>query len=249
MFFLELHQLNEKYKPEKMSLKRFREIGFILSVCHPTFCHATEEYFKLTGKYIPFSDMYRTPLRSYKATQRKNNVARAGNSGHNFGISVDVDLKQIFKDLQLKGGWASKLKHVQELFAKSGLEYIVRADGKNEAHHFNLFEDFSYGDPDRALFSMNRAGVSRKFFEYYAMHSTNYDALQVGDTKALQHTINSNLEFLTFEKAPLKTDGIQGKKTNTLIYSIAKKYGINDINIEHFRRLIISIDLQRRAGL
>lgn len=47
--------------------------------------------------HLFFSDIYRSPAASAEAYKNKNGVARPGDSGHNYGVSIDFDIDRIMK--------------------------------------------------------------------------------------------------------------------------------------------------------
>lgn len=86
--------------------------------------------------WLVISDAFRYGLESLQTRRRKGHlvsVARPGFSGHNWGISIDVDLRATMRNLDLHGGWSRKIRELQKRLAKIGWHYI-----HNEEWHFNF---------------------------------------------------------------------------------------------------------------
>lgn len=82
---------------------------------------------------IAFSDMYRDPIASLMARKTKVGVQRPGYSGHNYGISVDVDIDQTLIE--------SKLNYLSFLDRMAACGWTCHRSDKSrgsECWHFNL---------------------------------------------------------------------------------------------------------------
>lgn len=238
---MQLKKINKKYKRDLNDL-RFMKIGYINSSIEDIFNKAQERYFKLTGKYIPFTDLYRSCEASRQARIKKGKkAAKAGNSGHNFGLSFDIDLKKAFKDLQLKEGYNKNIQHIRKLFAKWGLHYIVRSDGVCEDWHFNFFRK-SW----RNKVIQNKAGESRVILEYL----TKGDNLLFKWTVELEQMLINSLSPVLFKNNllvttdALKVDGVKGRKTNAAITKIMSHHKIFAYNDAHVKRMLTGLYLE-----
>lgn len=90
---------------------------------------------------IEISDMWRSGKGSYLAIKRGRPAAKPGNSGHNWGMSIDLDLRQTMKNWNIWKskcfkGWQDKMDEVRRIMAKHGWCWIRHSKGLEE-WHFN----------------------------------------------------------------------------------------------------------------
>jgi hypothetical protein len=95
---------------------------------------------------LVFSDMYRSPASSAEAYRKKNGVAFPGYSGHNYGVSIDIDVDIVLRkrrttysylcDDMIQYGWTP----YQGVLNNNN---YVRG---SEDWHFNFIEDFAYNE-------------------------------------------------------------------------------------------------------
>lgn len=79
------------------------------------------------------SDMLRTPESSLKAVKAGRGAKMPGFSGHNYGLSIDIDVISVMKNLGIK-----KKRELDELMATNGW-FCHRTDSllKSESWHYN----------------------------------------------------------------------------------------------------------------
>ena len=238
---MQLKQINKKFR-RNIGHLRFSEIGYVNSFVYELFEKAQEAYFELTGKYIPFTDLYRSPDKSRLARIKKGKkAAKPANSGHNFGVSIDIDLKQVFKDLQLEGGYDKKLTHVREFFKKLGFHYIIRKDGICEDWHFNLFNTRYRKDVIK-----NKAGESRDVLSYFCRKDNLFAKWSIELEQTLINAINPILfkNTIMVVTDSLKVDGVKGRKTKAAIDKIMNHFKLTVYNDEHVKRMLICLYLE-----
>ena len=97
---------------------------------------------KLPCEMQSVSDMWRSGRASLSAIKRGRPAARPGNSGHNWGMSIDLNLTKVIKNLGLKGGWNRKIDSLRDAYSEYGWIYI---SPQNEQWHFN---GLGIGDTD-----------------------------------------------------------------------------------------------------
>jgi len=101
---------------------------------------ATSWYFLHDGVIV--SDVLRTPESSLRAVKSGRGAKMPGFSGHNFGFSIDVDVKNTMKKLDLK------TKPELDIWMANFGWYCHRTDGKldHESWHWNFLGlDFKVG--------------------------------------------------------------------------------------------------------
>ncbi len=89
---------------------------------------------KLPCEMKSVSDMWRSGRASLSAIKRGRPAARPGNSGHNWGMSIDLNLTKVIKNLGLKGSWNKKISQLRDAYAEYGWVFI---SPENEQWHFN----------------------------------------------------------------------------------------------------------------
>jgi hypothetical protein len=169
-----LIQINENYRRD-LNKKRFEEIGYFHKDLMYLLVELEEAYYNITKKYIPFSDMYRSPYKSYLAKIKKGTKAASpGNSGHNWGISIDIDINKMCEELNFSKNYNKKIKQLREWMAEHKFYYILRK--KNPETGKRICEDWHYNaclDEHKDVIE-NKAGESRKILlklypELYSM--------------------------------------------------------------------------------
>jgi peptidoglycan hydrolase-like protein with peptidoglycan-binding domain len=95
-----------------------------------------------SSRRLRVSDMWRSAESSLQAGQEKRGVKAPGRSGHNFGFSIDIDVRWLLKEYRM-----SKAQLDTEM-AQAGW-YCHRKDHEidNESWHYNYFG----ADPGRYL--------------------------------------------------------------------------------------------------
>jgi peptidoglycan hydrolase-like protein with peptidoglycan-binding domain len=68
-----------------------------MKLIHPSVVDGLRAITVQNGYNIAMSDMFRSPASSLAARQQKTGVQRPGFSGHNYGISIDIDIDQSIK--------------------------------------------------------------------------------------------------------------------------------------------------------
>lgn len=68
-----------------------------MKLVHPSVVDGLRAITVANNYYIAMSDMFRSPASSLAARQQKSGVQRPGFSGHNYGISIDIDIDQSVK--------------------------------------------------------------------------------------------------------------------------------------------------------
>ena len=122
---------NEDFFPRRWSL--LRDVG-PSPTPYEIFQRVMEEF-----PTLRVSDMIRSPDASLRARLRKRGVQLPGYSGHNFGISIDIDVASILGDIDL--GWDEFKSRMVQLGATPYNKTSGASDF--EAWHWNLL-DLSY---------------------------------------------------------------------------------------------------------
>jgi len=97
------------------------------------------DLFNALPEGIAVTDMWRSGKGSFQAIKRGRPAAKPGNSGHNWGMSIDLDLKQTMKNWGIwktVPGWAAKMAAIRERMAEFGWCWIYHSKGLEE-WHFN----------------------------------------------------------------------------------------------------------------
>jgi hypothetical protein len=168
----------------------------------------------LYGRII-LTDAFRSPESSLQAMTEKRGVMPPGFSGHNFGLSIDVDVDGTMKR------WGCSYAELVERLAEVGF-YCHRPDGRRgfEDWHFNWF-----GAQAAAYLAQRRAPEARTWalplesliVDLYA------DGFIVSPSEA--QTILARLRMYAGE-----IDGIIGPRSRAAIQAFQRAWAIRDVS-------------------
>lgn len=181
--------------------------------------------------YVVVSDMFRSAESSLWAIENRQGAARPGKSGHNFGLSIDLDVRKTLRKL----GFKTK-RHLDQWMAKRGW-FCHRMDHRRgwEDWHYNFLgvdQTFIQATDKRTSAALERK-IQKLYGKYFKLGRKQIQK-RLQSLRLYNGEIDGTIGPLSREAVKafqrtwkLTVDGIPGKDTQrTLAYVTAER---NDI--------------------
>lgn len=190
--------------------------------------------------HLFFSDIYRSPAASAAAYRQKTGVARPGDSGHNYGVSIDFDIDRIIKANNMDYSTVCKNLMAFGWTPYQGINTTGVFQRGKEDWHFNFIGDYADRPSNRAP-----GGVQ---INNWIKNNIKFDS----DIKSIQSML------LKLKLYHGDIDGVQGPLLNDAIIKFKSAWytknilslGINKTIDEQFIKMvnIVSCDVVNIEG-
>jgi len=151
--------------------------------------------------------------KKYKEKYQKTGIEKIGNSAIDFGLGVELDLKQTFKSLGLKGKYEPKIAQLRTIMSRFNFHYSVRDDEYYQDHCFTYINETQF-------VNHHSYHDTRNTLEYF------YDDIYDFSNKEIQEMANMaerRFKLMLFDD--IKEDGVFNYESNRAFVMLLGYFG------------------------